>query len=191
VPALRHEGAYRDIFQSGSKQAQYPWIIIHSERTYLPSQQSPAEGNTSMIDTRTAPYAALVLRLALGVLFVAHVGLKVFVFTPTGTAQFFGSLGLPPVLAYVVIAWEFLGGLALILGVWPRIAALVLIPDLLGAIVTVHGAAGFFFDNAHGGWEYPALWIVGLAAVALIGDGPFALKATPVLASTSNLATAR
>jgi putative oxidoreductase len=82
-----------------------------------------------MIDSRTAPYAALVLRLALGFLFLAHVGLKIFVFTPAGTAQFFGSLGLPPVLAYVVIVWELLGGLALIFGVWPRIAALALIGD--------------------------------------------------------------
>jgi putative oxidoreductase len=131
-----------------------------------------------MIDTRTAPYAALVLRLTLGVFFLAHFGLKLFVFTPAGTAQFFGSLGLPPALAYVVMVWEFLGALALILGLWPRIAALVLIPDLLGAIVTVHGPAGFFFDDPHGGWEYPAFWIVALIALALLGDGPFALKPT-------------
>ena len=144
-----------------------------------------------MIDTRTAPYAALLLRLSLGCLFLAHLGLKLFVFTPAGTAQFFGSLGLPPALAYVVLVWELFGALALILGVWPRIAALLLIPDLLGAIVTVHGPAGFFFDNAQGGWEYPALWIVGLTTLALIGDGPLAFKPTPIVTSTSSLATAQ
>ena len=143
-----------------------------------------------MIDTRTVPHAALMLRHSLGVLFLAYLGLKLFVFTSAGTAQFFGSLGLSPVLAYIVLVWEFVGGLALILGVWPRLAALVLIPDLLGAIVKVHGPAGFF-DNAHGGWEYPALWIVGLATLALIGDGPLALKPTPVLTSTGKLATVR
>jgi len=132
-----------------------------------------------MIDSRTAPYAALVLRLALGGLFLAHAGLKIFVFTPAGTAQFFGSLGLPPALAYVIIAWEIVGALALILGVWPRIAALALIPVLVGAIVTVHGAAGFFFNNANGGWEFPALWIVGLLVLALGGDGALALRRTP------------
>lgn len=131
-----------------------------------------------MTDTRTAPYAALMLRVAMGVLFLAHFGLKLFVFTPAGTARFFGSLGLPPSLAYLVMLWELIGGLALIFGVWPRIAALLLIPDLLGAIVTVHGSAGFFFNDTNGGWEYPAFWIVGLAALALIGDGPFALKPT-------------
>jgi putative oxidoreductase len=133
-----------------------------------------------MIDNRTNPYAVFVLRLALGILFLAHAGLKIFVFTPAGTAGFFGSLGLPGWLAYVTILWELLGAAALILGVWPRLAALALVPVLLGAIFTVHGPAGFFFTNANGGWEFPAFWIVGLVVVALAGDGAYALKRTPV-----------
>lgn len=131
-----------------------------------------------MIDTRTAPYAVLLLRVALGILFLAHAGLKIFVFTPAGTAGFFGSLGLPGWLAYVTIVWEVAGGVALILGLWPRLAALALIPILLGAIFTVHGPAGFFFTNPNGGWEFLALWIVGLVAVAFAGDGALALKPT-------------
>ena len=131
-----------------------------------------------MIDSRTAPYAATLLRVALGLLFLAHAGLKIFVFTPAGTAQFFGSLGLPPALAYLVIAIEVIGGVALIFGVYSRIAALALIPGMVGAIVIVHGAAGFFFNNPNGGWEYPAFWIVGLVAVALLGDGAYALRPT-------------
>jgi putative oxidoreductase len=132
-----------------------------------------------MIDTRTAPYAATVLRVALGALFLAHAGLKLCVFTPAGTAQFFGSLGLPGPLAYLVILAEVVGGLALIAGIYSRIVALALTPVLLGAIFTVHGSAGFFFTNPNGGWEFPALWIVGLLAVALIGDGAYALRPTP------------
>lgn len=132
-----------------------------------------------MIDTRTAQYAALLLRVALGVLFLAHVALKIFVFTPTGTASFFGSIGLPPALAYVVMTAELLGGIALILGVWTRLVAVALIPIMLGAIVTVHGAAGFFFSNAHGGWEYPAFWAVTLLVQALLGDGAYALLSLP------------
>ena len=131
-----------------------------------------------MIDTRTAPYAALVLRVALGILFLAHLGLKVFVFTPAGIAQFFGSLGLPPALAYVTMLWELLGALALLSGFRARLAAVAMIPVLLGAIFTVHGHAGFFFTNPNGGWEFPALWIIGLVALALIGDGPYAIKPT-------------
>jgi putative oxidoreductase len=129
-----------------------------------------------MIDTRTAPYAALILRLSLGILFLAHFGLKLFVFTPAGTAQFFQSLGLPGGLAYVTMAAELLGAVALILGVYTRIVALALIPILLGAIATVHWSAGFFFTNPNGGWEFPAFWIIGLLVLALAGDGAFALK---------------
>lgn len=132
-----------------------------------------------MIDTRTAPYAALVLRLVLGILFLAHAGLKVFVFTPAGTAGFFASLGLPGWLAYVTIVWEIVGAVALIVGFWPRLAAIALVPVLVGAIITVHGPAGFFFTNPNGGWEFLALWIAGLVALALTGDGAFALKPTP------------
>jgi putative oxidoreductase len=130
-----------------------------------------------MIDPRTAPYAALLLRVSLGALFLAHAGLKLYVFTPAGTAMFFASVGLPPALAYVTIAAEIVGGIALILGLWTRVVAIAVIPILLGAIVTVHGAAGFFFDNAHGGWEYPAFWIVALIVQALLGDGAYALQA--------------
>lgn len=129
-----------------------------------------------MIDSRTAPYAALVLRVTLGALFLAHAGLKLFVFTPAGTAKFFGSLGFPPELAYLVMTVEVLSGIALVLGVWTRYAALAGIPVLLGAIFTVHGAAGFFFTNPKGGWEFPAFWAIALVAQALLGDGAFALR---------------
>jgi putative oxidoreductase len=130
---------------------------------------------TVMIDSRTAPYAALLLRVSLGALFLAHAGLKFFVFTPAGTAKFFGSVGLPSELAYLVIAAEVLAAVALILGVWTRVVALLATPILLGAIFTVHGAAGFFFSNPHGGWEYPAFWTVALLVQALLGDGAYAL----------------
>ena len=129
-----------------------------------------------MIDSRTAPYAAFLLRISLGALFLAHAGLKFFVFTPAGTAKFFGSLGLPPALAYVTIAVEVVGGIALILGLWTRIAAIAVLPILLGAIFKVHGAAGFFFTNPHGGWEYPAFWAIALLVQALLGDGAYALR---------------
>lgn len=131
-----------------------------------------------MTDDRTASYGALALRVGLGALFLAHAGLKLFVFTPDGTAQFFGSLGLPAGLAYAVIAAEVVGGVALILGVYARAVALALVPILLGAIMTVHGAAGFFFTSENGGWEFPAFWALTLVVLALVGDGAFALAPT-------------
>ena len=131
-----------------------------------------------MTDTRLSAYATLLLRVTLGGLFLVHAGLKSFVFTPAGTAAFFASLGLPGPLAYLVIAIEVLGGIALILGIYARIAALLLIPGLLGAILTVHGPAGFFFNNPNGGWEYPAFWVVALLVLAGLGDGAYALRRT-------------
>ena len=79
-----------------------------------------------MIDIRTAPYAALLLRVSLGVMFLAHgLWLKVFVFTVPGTVGFFQSIGYPAAFAYLVILGEIAGGLALLLGVWTRTVSLL------------------------------------------------------------------
>jgi len=132
-----------------------------------------------MVDDRTAGYAALLLRVVTGVLFLTHDAVKIFIFTPAGTAGFFASIGLSPALAYVTMALELVGGVALILGLWPRLVALVMVPLMIGTIVAVHGANGFLFTNANGGWEYPAFWALALVALALIGDGAYALAPTP------------
>ena len=73
-----------------------------------------------MNDSRNAATAALVLRLSLGTMFIAHALLKYFVFTLPGTAQFFASLGLPGVLGYATFAAELVGGVLLIAGVQTR-----------------------------------------------------------------------
>ena len=129
-----------------------------------------------MIDNRTAPYAALLLRLSMGVLFLMHAGLKLFVFTPAGTEKFFASLGLPGWFGLLVMALEAIGGIALILGVMIRPFAILLAGDLLGAIALVHIHNGFFFTNPGGGWEYPAFWAVALLALALLGPGAMTLN---------------
>ncbi len=129
-----------------------------------------------MIDTRSAPYAALALRVALGTMFIAHALLKVMVFTMPGTVQFFASLGLPAALAYVTVAAELIGGVLLVLGVQTRVVALALVPIMLGA-TWVHAGNGWLFSAPKGGWEYPAFWTVTLFVQALLGDGAFALRA--------------
>lgn len=120
--------------------------------------------------------AATLLRLTNGLLFVLHAGLKIFVFTPAGTVGFFQSIGLPGPLAYLVIAAELLGGIALILGFKTRLVSLGLIPILLGALFTVHLSKGFFFMNEGGGWEYLLFWIVALLVQALLGSGLYAIE---------------
>jgi len=118
--------------------------------------------------------AALLLRAALGVMFIAHALLKYFVFTPAGTVQFFQSLGLPGPLAYVTIAAELVGGVLLIVGAYTRIVAFALLPILLGA-AWAHAGNGWLFTSPNGGWEYPAFLAVAGAAVAILGGGRYAL----------------
>ena len=127
-----------------------------------------------MIETRTAPYAALVLRLSLGLMFVAHALLKLLVFTLPGTAQFFQSMGLPGPLAYAVFAAELVGGVLLIAGLGSRWVAAALVPVLLGA-TWAHIGNGWLFSAPNGGWEYPAFLTVAAVVQALLGDGAYAL----------------
>lgn len=123
---------------------------------------------------RFEPYGAFLLRVSLGVLFVAHGLLKVLVFTVPGTVAFFQSIGVPGVFAYLAIAAEIGGGALLILGLFTRWTALALAPVLIGATI-VHAGNGWLFSAANGGWEYPALWTVLLLVQALLGGGAFAL----------------
>jgi len=117
------------------------------------------------------PYAALVLRLALGVLFIAHGLLKLLVFKPSGTAGYFRSLGLPGFVGYLTMAAELGGGTLLILGIATSLVSLALIPLILGTIFIVHGSKGWAFSNEGGGWEFPAFWSVTLLVQALLGSG--------------------
>lgn len=126
-----------------------------------------------MIDTRTAPYAALLLRISLGILFLAHgLLLKVFTFSIPGTVGFFESIGYPGFFAYLVILGEIGGGLALILGLWTRPIVLLLLPIMIGATLR-HTGNGWLFSAPNGGWEFPAFWTVMLAVQALLGSGAY------------------
>jgi putative oxidoreductase len=127
-----------------------------------------------MIENRTAPYAALLLRLTLGTMFVAHALLKLFVFTLPGTAQFFQSLGLPGPLAYAVFAAELIGGVLLLAGLGTRWVAAALLPVLLGS-TWAHVGNGWLFSSPNGGWEYPLFLTAAAVVQVLLGDGAYAL----------------
>ncbi|WP_018915335.1 DoxX family protein [Thiomonas sp. FB-6] len=129
-----------------------------------------------MIRSSTAPYGITLLRVSLGILFLAHVALKVFVFTIPGFVSYFASLHLPAVMAYGTIALEAFGGLALVLGIYAPWVAIPLALEMFGTIVMVHGANGWLFTNKGGGWEYPAFWAVALVVLSLLGDGALALR---------------
>jgi len=127
-----------------------------------------------MTDNRTAPYAAFVLRAALGTMFIAHALLKYSVFTLPGTAKFFESLGLPGPLAYATFAAELIGGALILAGLGTRWVSLALVPVLLGA-TWAHAGNGWLFSAPNGGWEYPAFLTLAAIAQSLLGDGRFAL----------------
>jgi putative oxidoreductase len=125
--------------------------------------------------TNTTDYGALVLRLALGTMYIAHALLKLFVFTLAGTAAFFAAQGFPGWTAYVVVVAELLAGIALIAGFQVRLVALAGIPILAGALL-VHLPNGWVFSAPNGGWEYPAFLIVASVVQALIGAGAYAVN---------------
>jgi len=105
------------------------------------------------------------------------------VFTIPGTIKYFESLGLPGWFAYVTITAELGGAACLLLGIYPRYVALLLVPLMLGTIIKVHGKNGWLFSNKDGGWEYPAFWTAALVAVFLLGDGAATLLASPPFAA--------
>lgn len=128
-----------------------------------------------MTQTALNEIAAFLLRVALGIMFLAHsLLLKLFVFTLPGTAQFFVTIGLPGWLAYVIFTAEAIAGVLLILGVQTRWVALAMVPVLAGA-TWAHWGNGWMFGYPNGGWEYPAYLTVLAIVQGLVGDGRFAV----------------
>jgi putative oxidoreductase len=122
-----------------------------------------------------ADHGLAALRGGLGIMWVAHALLKLFAFTLAGTAQYFESVGFAGWMAYPVFAAELAGGLALILGIYARQTALLLVP-VLAAAAWVHVPNGWVHTSPGGGWEYPAFLALASLALWSIGDGSFALR---------------
>ena len=124
-----------------------------------------------MSNTSSSPsWGTTVLRVIVGVVFLVHGSQKLFSFGFSGVTAFFTHAGipLPAVAAPVVTLVEFLGGMALILGVGTRVAALLLACDMLGAIVFVHFKGGFFMPT---GYEFALTMLAANLSLALTGSG--------------------
>ncbi|HWT07964.1 MAG TPA: DoxX family protein [Roseomonas sp.] len=135
-----------------------------------------------MLDTRTTtPYAAFLLRVSMGVLFLAHGGLlKLGTFGLAGVMGFFGSIGYPPIFGAIVAFAEVGAGIALILGVGVRVVSLLALPIMIGATIQ-HIGNGWIFSAPRGGWEFPAFWTLLLLVQAGLGAGAFALNVNKLL----------
>jgi putative oxidoreductase len=126
------------------------------------------------MDQKSALYGALLLRVSLGALFIAHGLLKVLVFTVPGTVAYFEKIGYPGFFAYLTILGELGGGVLLVSGIFTRWIALALVPLMIGATLQ-HVGNGWLFSATGGGWEFPVFWIAALLVQALLGDGALAL----------------
>lgn len=126
--------------------------------------------NDQMQSRNTA--ALTVLRLGLGVVFTAHGAQKLFVYGIAGVSDAFSKIGLPAFLGPVVGAAELLGGIALVAGFLTPLAAAGLAVVMVGAILKVHLAGGFFNPT---GIEFPLTLLAGLVALAIAGAGRFSL----------------
>lgn len=125
---------------------------------------------------RYRQFAPLILRVIIGVIFLAHGVQKFGLFGDmniAGVTGFFGSIGipLPAVMAPLVAAIETLGGLALILGFGTRIASILLAIVMVVAILTVKLSQGLL-----GGFELELALLAGLVALMLLGPGEVALE---------------
>src|SRR5215218_10179435 len=102
-------------------------IVLHPRKVHFhwATGRCGSDGDDQMIDNRLAPYGAFALRASLGVMFIAHAYLKLAVFTVPGFERFLGSLGLPSFLAWPIILAELVGGIAILVGFWARLAQLL------------------------------------------------------------------
>jgi putative oxidoreductase len=124
--------------------------------------------------------ALLILRLGLGAVMFAHGAQKLLgLFGGHGPqlfVRFVGTLGMPASMAWLVIAVEFFGGIAVVFGVLSRLAALGFAVEMVVAIVKLHWAQGFFMNRPGGaGYEYPLVLGVVAFVLLLSGPGRFAL----------------
>jgi len=140
--------------------------------------------------TTLAPWGVLLLRVALGVIFVMHGYLGLVVIGPAGIAGYTIRLGFPPglaaLLAWYHIAAHLAGGGLLVLGLWTRWAALAQVPSMASATFLLHWKQGFFMKGlvlgsgqaVAGGYEFPLLVLVATIALIFLGGGALAVDGT-------------
>lgn len=133
-----------------------------------------------MTQNSNIQYGAFLMRLSLGTILLAHGLLKILVFTIPGTVGYFESIGLPALAAHLTIIGELIGGAAILVGLYTRLAAILSLPILIGAVL-VHAPNGWVFSNQGGGWEFPLLLIVLAVSVAITGNGAYAVRKFPVI----------
>lgn len=131
------------------------------------------------IFSSTNSFAALALRIPVGIIFIAHGAQKLFGafggYGLEGTGQFMASLGLEPgyLMAVLAGAAEFFGGLLILFGLLTRPAAIVTAITMVVAILTVHIGNGLFMSN--GGYEFGLALLAASVSLVISGAGKLSL----------------
>jgi putative oxidoreductase len=151
----------------------YPNYCDNSVVYYTSAKAIKMNNDAAIADDRaTIDFALLVVRVAAGVIFIAHGSQKLFgAFDGKGLEDTVRVLGSP--LGYLVAVGEFFGGVGLVFGFLSRFSAAALIVIMIGAIVKVHGANGFFLDKH--GFEYNLSLIGNLLPTLICGPGQFSI----------------
>jgi putative oxidoreductase len=130
---------------------------------------------------RSGALGLTALRCVVGLLFIAHLYWKLFVFPPgfEGWWRNFETNGYPWFVPYYVFSAELAGALLIIPGIWARWVCLYAVPMMLGAAHYWAVRKGFYFTA--GGAELPVVWAALLAIIGALGDGAHALLPSPAL----------
>jgi putative oxidoreductase len=139
-----------------------------------PNEAMPMSVLSATPTARQIDLALLLVRLAVGAIFIAHGAQKIFVYGFAGVAGSFGQMGVPmaEITGPLVAIVEFVGGIALVLGLLTRLAAIALAIDMLGAMLLVHLAGGFFLPA---GVEFALLLFLACLALAIAGAGALSI----------------
>lgn len=131
--------------------------------------------NTTARNATGISWGLLVLRVVTGVVFIAHGAQKIFEYTLPGTVQSFAGMGVPlPEIAAPLVAFvELIGGAMLVIGLFTRLAGILLAVDMAVALVLVHLSAGLWVGE--GGYEFVAVLGAVALALALAGAGRFSV----------------
>lgn len=130
--------------------------------------------SNATVDSVYAPYGLFLLRVAIGIDWIAHAFLKIYRGMYTHEALL-AKNGITPLLAWPTFSLEVIGGVAILLGWYTRQWAGVLL-IFLGVVVWIKWPVGWGYSNPGGGWEYPLFWLCAQAALVLAGSGAFALQ---------------
>lgn len=127
--------------------------------------------NTIMHRLHNPDLGILFIRLAVGIVFINAGWFKLTNLETVLTG--FAFIGIPAALTYLVACGEFLGGIALILGIFVRYAGIILAIIMAVAIVKVHWVNGFSIAN--GGYKYVMVLLLASLAVVTLGSGKYSL----------------